>query len=102
MKSKEATKPCHTNLRSICWKVCLLDMSSIDFKVDRYKVFLLFRSVSRANWSAVLTDSRDGYGALREHFLRNIEHPDEIESTADPLSDNQNVCSHPLTALHRV
>ena len=82
--------------------MCAMKLSNIDTEFEYYKVFLLFNSVDRAIWTTILTDSRDGYGALREHFLKDIEHPDEIESAADPLSDNQNVCSYSLTTLCRL
>ncbi|KAM3070260.1 hypothetical protein ACMFMG_010096 [Clarireedia jacksonii] len=34
-------------------------------------------------------DSRSAYTSLREHFLRFIDHPDELGSTLDPLDDDE-------------
>lgn len=62
----------------------------------------MFQSVNQATWTTTLAASRDGYGALRAKFLKNIEHPHEIESTADPLSDNQDVSSYLVAALGRL
>lgn len=58
-------------LRSVCWKI-----------------FLLFKTLDRSSWPNQLADSRRTYDSLRTHYLRAIEHPDELESSVDPLSDN--------------
>ncbi|KAF9690980.1 hypothetical protein EKO04_011128 [Ascochyta lentis] len=58
-------------LRSVCWKI-----------------FLLFKTLDRSSWPNHLADSRKTYDSLRSHYLRAIEHPDELESSVDPLSDN--------------
>lgn len=55
-------------------------------------MFLLFEGLDRADWSRKLGESRDAYGALRAHFLKYIEHPDDLESTVDPLADDEQVC----------
>ena len=68
--------PITVGLRSACWKA-----------------FLLFENLDRSTWPAKLLSSRDAYGALRTHFLRGIEHPDELESFIDPLSDHADVSS---------
>ncbi|KAE9978353.1 hypothetical protein EG327_007423 [Venturia inaequalis] len=60
-----------TGLRSVCWKV-----------------FLNFRNLDRPSWPASLTTSRSAYDSLRSHYLRAIEHPDEVSTDADPLSEN--------------
>lgn len=39
-------------------------------------------------WSTRISDSREAYTALRYHFLKYIEHPEELPSTADPLADD--------------
>ncbi|KAH6633566.1 rab-GTPase-TBC domain-containing protein [Boeremia exigua] len=60
-----------TGLRSVCWKI-----------------FLLFKTLDRSSWPNHLAESRRNYDSLRTHYLRAIEHPDELESSVDPLSDN--------------
>ncbi|KAF2176456.1 RabGAP/TBC [Zopfia rhizophila CBS 207.26] len=59
-------------LRSACWKI-----------------FLLFKTLDRSTWPSRLTDSRTTYDSLRSHYLRAIQHPDEFESSVDPLSENE-------------
>ncbi|KAK3063290.1 hypothetical protein LTS18_001632, partial [Coniosporium uncinatum] len=61
-----------SGLRSVCWKA-----------------FLLFENVDRSTWPAILSESRSAYNTLCTHYLRAIEHPDEVETSVDPLSDNQ-------------
>lgn len=56
-------------------------------------MFLLFEGLDRTEWSRKLAESRDAYGALRAHFLKYIEHPDDLESTVDPLADDEQVWS---------
>ncbi|OKP14827.1 TBC1 domain family member 5 [Penicillium subrubescens] len=46
-------------------------------------------SVEREQWSQKLAESRDAYSALRAHFLKYVEHPDDLESTVDPLADDE-------------
>ncbi|MCJ1377915.1 hypothetical protein MMC17_001011 [Xylographa soralifera] len=72
--------PCESGLRSICWKA-----------------FLLFENLDRSTWSKTLHDSRSAYSSLRDHFLHNIEHPDDL-SAADPLADDD---SSPWNTLRR-
>lgn len=55
-------------------------------------MFLLFEGFDRKEWPKKLAESRDAYGALRAHFLKFIEHPDDLESTVDPLADDEQVC----------
>jgi TBC1 domain family protein 5 len=52
---------------------------------------LLFHTTDSSIWSAILADSRSAYSSLREHFLRYVERPEEIESAIDPLDDDKNV-----------
>ncbi|KAF3044179.1 hypothetical protein E8E11_003682 [Didymella keratinophila] len=52
------------------------------------QIFLLFKTLDRSSWPNHLADSRRTYDSLRTHYLRAIEHPDELESSVDPLSDN--------------
>ncbi|TKA74040.1 hypothetical protein B0A49_02725 [Cryomyces minteri] len=75
------TVPLAAGLRSTCWKA-----------------FLLFESTDRTKWPAILADSRAAYVSLRSHFLRAIEHPDEIESAIDPLSESD---ESPWVALRK-
>ncbi|KAL8667286.1 MAG: hypothetical protein Q9202_000859 [Teloschistes flavicans] len=60
--------PCVEGLRSVCWKA-----------------FLLFENLDKSTWTKTLSDSRSAYGALRDHFLKDIEHPDDILAV-DPLT----------------
>lgn len=39
-----------------------------------------------------MAESRSAYVSLRDHFLRFIEHPNDLHSSADPLADDDNVC----------
>ncbi|KAI9692416.1 MAG: hypothetical protein M1822_006647 [Bathelium mastoideum] len=63
-----------------------------------WKTFLLFESVDRATWPKRLQNSRAAYTSLRTHFLRSIEHPDELETAIDPLSESE---ESPWTALRQ-
>jgi TBC1 domain family member 5 len=60
--------------------------------LTRSQAFLLYGPLSQASWPKKLTDSRNAYSSLREHFLRYIDHPNDLESTVDPLADDANVC----------
>ncbi|CAG8898177.1 unnamed protein product [Penicillium egyptiacum] len=53
------------------------------------QAFLLFDGLDRTEWASKLDESRDAYRALRDHFLKYIEHPDDLESTVDPLADDE-------------
>ncbi|APA10520.1 hypothetical protein sscle_06g052900 [Sclerotinia sclerotiorum 1980 UF-70] len=64
--------PCRGGLRSVCWKT-----------------FLLFQSTEITTWTRGLEDSRSAYTSLREHFLRFIEHPNDLGSSLDPLDDDE-------------
>lgn len=70
--SANDSSPCTTGLRSVYWKI-----------------FLLFQSTDRSTWSRTLSDSRSAYGSLRSHFLKYIEHPEELSSSIDPLNDDE-------------
>ncbi|EME48684.1 hypothetical protein DOTSEDRAFT_67654 [Dothistroma septosporum NZE10] len=56
-------------LRSVCWKA-----------------FLLFDSVELAEWQKTLAASRSAYNALKSHFFRYIDNPDDVGTGHDPLS----------------
>ncbi|GES66145.1 TBC domain protein [Aspergillus terreus] len=51
--------------------------------------FLLFDHLDRAQWAQKISESRSAYVALRSHFLKYIEHPDDLQSTSDPLADDE-------------
>ncbi|PQE16062.1 WD repeat domain-containing protein [Rutstroemia sp. NJR-2017a WRK4] len=51
--------------------------------------FLLFQNTEITSWPRSLEDSRSAYSSLREHFLRFIDHPDELGSSLDPLDDDE-------------
>jgi hypothetical protein len=55
------------------------------------QIFLLFKTLDRSTWPSKLHESRDTYSSLRAHYLRAIEHPDEFDSSVDPLSENEEV-----------
>ncbi|KAL5116446.1 hypothetical protein ACEQ8H_005682 [Pleosporales sp. CAS-2024a] len=69
-------------LRSVCWKI-----------------FLVFRTLHRSSWPAHLANSRNSYASLRDHYLRAIRHPDEFESSVDPLSEHDHPSKSPWVAL---
>ncbi|OAT08726.1 TBC domain-containing protein [Blastomyces gilchristii SLH14081] len=71
LKSKDGDKLCQDGLRSVCWKA-----------------FLVHQNLDTASWPAEISNSRTAYQSLREHFLRYIEHPDDLPSTADPLAED--------------
>ncbi|KAK2767443.1 hypothetical protein FQN54_003599 [Arachnomyces sp. PD_36] len=73
LRSKDRGNPCQEGLRSICWKD-----------------FLLYDDVDRSQWPRKIEDSRNAYSALRDHFLKYIEHPDDLPATADPLTADEN------------
>ncbi|KAI9770148.1 MAG: hypothetical protein M1840_003598 [Geoglossum simile] len=60
--------------------VCLL---------EGVKSFLLFASFDTPTWSKTLEDSRGAYSTLREHFLRSLEHPEELDTSVDPLAEDE-------------
>ncbi|PWY91076.1 TBC domain protein [Aspergillus heteromorphus CBS 117.55] len=72
LRSEQGDKLCDEGLRSVCWKA-----------------FLLFDDLARAQWPQKITDSRSAYVALKAHFLKYIEHPDDLQSTVDPLADDE-------------
>ncbi|EAW11499.1 GTPase-activating protein GYP6 [Aspergillus clavatus NRRL 1] len=51
--------------------------------------FLLFDDLDRSQWSRRTSDSRDAYTALKAHYLKYIEHPDDLQSVIDPLADDE-------------
>ncbi|OJD20343.1 hypothetical protein ACJ73_08322 [Blastomyces percursus] len=71
LKSKDGDRLCENGLRSVCWKA-----------------FLVHQNLDTASWPAEISNSRTAYQSLREHFLRYIEHPDDLPSTADPLAED--------------
>lgn len=54
------------------------------------KAFLVFENLDQSTWLKTLRDSRSAYTSLRQHFLHDLEHPNDI-SAVDPLADDENV-----------
>ncbi|MCJ1398182.1 hypothetical protein MMC11_001379 [Xylographa trunciseda] len=67
----------------------LSSISWAAYNLTNDQAFLLFENLDRSTWSKTLHDSRSAYSSLRDHFLRDIEHPDDL-SAADPLADDEN------------
>lgn len=65
--------------------------TSLSSRSIYWKAFLLFDGCDQAEWLRRLVDSRSAYVSLRAHFLRAIDHPDEVEAGLDPLSEDQEV-----------
>lgn len=78
VRLQEGENPCLNGSRSICWKA-----------------FLLFENLDKSTWTKTLSDSRTAYTSLREHFLRDIEHPDDV-SAIDPLTDDESSLKVPM------
>ncbi|RMZ77773.1 hypothetical protein DV737_g4183, partial [Chaetothyriales sp. CBS 132003] len=72
VRDGDGIDPCETGLRSVCWKS-----------------FLLYGPVSQSTWPKKLAESRSVYVSLRNHYLKLIDHPDHLYSTADPLADDE-------------
>ncbi|RMZ91393.1 hypothetical protein DV736_g1374, partial [Chaetothyriales sp. CBS 134916] len=72
VRDDDGVDPCETGLRSVCWKS-----------------FLLYGPVSQSTWPKKLAESRSVYVTLRDHYLKFIDHPDNLYSTADPLADDE-------------
>ncbi|KAL3492598.1 rab-GTPase-TBC domain-containing protein [Aspergillus germanicus] len=72
LKLEQEDDICNDGLRSICWKA-----------------FLLFENFSRTQWPSKISEARGAYIALKEHFLKYIEHPDDLQSSIDPLADDE-------------
>ena len=63
------------------------------------QAFLHFDNLDRTQWPQKISDSRNAYGALKAHFMKYIEHPDDLQSTVDPLADDAEVCHLELIGL---
>lgn len=74
LRSEQGENLCNDGLRSICWKA-----------------FLHFDNLDRTRWPQKISESRSAYGALKAHFMKYIEHPDDLQSTVDPLADDEEV-----------
>ncbi|KAI9367846.1 rab-GTPase-TBC domain-containing protein [Aspergillus egyptiacus] len=72
LTSEQEDNICNDGLRSVCWKV-----------------FLLFEDLSRTQWLDKLSEARGAYVALKDHFLKYIKHPDILQSSIDPLTDDE-------------
>jgi hypothetical protein len=56
------------------------------------QAFLLRENVDQpSSWIAQIDASREAYATLRNHFLKYIEHPDDLPSTTDPLAEDEEV-----------
>ncbi|KAL4881149.1 rab-GTPase-TBC domain-containing protein [Aspergillus karnatakaensis] len=51
--------------------------------------FLLFEDLSRTQWPSKISEARSAYVALKDHFLKYIRHPDDLQSSIDPLADDE-------------
>lgn len=71
IREGDGRDPCENGLRSVCWKA-----------------FLLYGPISQASWPKKHAEGRQAYVSLRDHFLRFINNPDDINSAADPLDDD--------------
>ena len=71
VRSGDGPDPCERGLRSVCWKA-----------------FLLYGPISQASWPKKLSEGRSAYSSLRDHFLRFIDNPNDIQTAADPLADD--------------
>ncbi len=71
VRNGDGLDPCELGLRSVCWKA-----------------FLLYGPVSQVSWPKKLAEGRSAYSSLREHFLRFIDNPNDIQTAADPLADD--------------
>ena len=71
VRDASGVDPCESGLRSVCWKS-----------------FLLLGPLSARTWPKRLAESRSAYNSLRDHFLRFIDHPNDLHSSTDPLADD--------------
>jgi TBC1 domain family member 5 len=88
----EGPDPCQDGLRSVCWKVRTFignHFEPISYHV--VQAFLLYGPLSQSSWPKKLSDSRSAYSSLRDHFLKYIDHPNDLQSSVDPLADDDNV-----------
>ncbi|EFQ98062.1 TBC1 domain family member 5 [Nannizzia gypsea CBS 118893] len=67
----KGSNPCEDGLRSVCWKA-----------------FLLHKEIDQTQWSIQLSDSREAYASVKQHFLKYIDNPNELSSTVDPLAED--------------
>ncbi|KAJ4361792.1 hypothetical protein N0V83_010733 [Neocucurbitaria cava] len=73
--------------------ICLLEgmmntaLPSSTSSLSSGQIFLVFKTLDRSSWPSHLAHARKTYDALRTHYLRAIQHPDEFESSVDPLSE---------------
>jgi hypothetical protein len=55
------------------------------------KIYLLFQNWDYDTWISTLSSSREAYTSLKDHLLRYIRNPDELESSGNPLDDENEV-----------
>jgi TBC1 domain family member 5 len=56
-----------------------------------YQALLLYDNLDLSTWPQRISDSRSAYSSLKDHFLKYIEHPDNLDSTVDPLAEDEEV-----------
>jgi TBC1 domain family member 5 len=66
-----------------------------------YQALLLYDSLDLSAWPQRISNSRSAYSSLRDHFLKYIEHPDNLDSTVDPLTEDDEVRQLPLQCFAR-
>ncbi|EEH45300.1 uncharacterized protein PADG_01450 [Paracoccidioides brasiliensis Pb18] len=74
-RNKDGSNPCEDGLRSVG-------------NLNSGQAFLLHQTVDTSSWPGKISDSRAAYLSLREHFLKYINHPNDLPSTADPLAED--------------
>lgn len=55
------------------------------------QIFLLCDDLDRSKWTDRLADTRSAYDSLKDHFLKYIKHPNDLQSTVDPLAEDEEV-----------
>ncbi len=67
------------------------DRTTVEAPDTVEQAFLLCGPLSQSSWPKKLADSRSAYSSLRDHFLRYINNPNDLQSSIDPLADDDNV-----------
>ena len=62
---------------------------------DGLQIFLLCDDLDRSKWTDRLADTRSAYDSLKEHFLKYINNPNDLQSTIDPLAEDEEACLNP-------
>jgi TBC1 domain family protein 5 len=80
-KSLDGQNATGATLRSLCWKAFLVFGDTRDF----------------TGWSQILKLLRGIYGAYQDRYLQYIKHPEQLDSTLDPLADEADVINPKLS-----